>query len=630
MKRIKVITASVIAATLALAAASDALPRDRRRVPGEAAAVQRTGRVAANLPDDGSFEACFFREELLGLRWPGESGTEFLGYGGMILRFRREGDERLIVAGPGDFRGAYIASPEMLFFEGCEGGKRFPDARRDDDGDGMIDEDPLDGADNDGDGYADEDFAAVGNGMTATRAVLPGQGISVRQNSYAWSFGHVRDFIGFSTVLEYQPEGERELPALVDVDIALFMDFRIGRARDDDRGRDDLFYLIRERSGDEEGCRAEGFAAASDSRAGSPIVGFMVLDVAVEGGKSVLPGVDAVILEAQDAPDSLWSRLDFAVEDGETPSRLSVISGSGDGEEEEDSRGYGNLDERFMISNAKRGRLALAGRVERIGRLEPGKCVRITWALVFGRNREALVRNALMARQTWMGAKLDGETVSNWIVPARKAARIRLDAVLAPLWIHGRRKPAAAIKLPSSMDEEVEWLKVSGEMTDTYEVSAGRVMVPVDEKILETGEQFTIEGQMTDGTIFKAVVEEKEIDKFGVDDSISPDRLPDDCLKLFPNPFVADLNVDLHIHEPATFQTLDTSSKTQGASSVRIYDVTGRLVRTILEEEFLHPGDYTMGWDGKDSNGIAVSPGVYYCKLQVGERSLTKRVILLR
>jgi hypothetical protein len=37
-----------------------------------------------------------------------------------------------------------------------------------------------------------------------------------------------------------------------------------------------------------------------------------------------------------------------------------------------------------------------------------------------------------------------------------------------------------------------------------------------------------------------------------------------------------------------------------------------------------------MGWDGKDEGGTRVAPGVYYCRLQIGERSLTRRVILLR
>ena len=49
--------------------------------------------------------------------------------------------------------------------EGAPGGNRQPHPGADDDGDGTIDEDRLDGRDNDGDGLIDEDYAAVGDQM---------------------------------------------------------------------------------------------------------------------------------------------------------------------------------------------------------------------------------------------------------------------------------------------------------------------------------------------------------------------------------------------------------------------------------------------------------------------------------
>ncbi|MCB1184444.1 hypothetical protein KDM41_13530, partial [bacterium] len=49
--------------------------------------------------------------------------------------------------------------------EGAPGGQRGFSVRRDDDQDGRVDEDRLDGRDNDGDGLIDEDFAAMGDAM---------------------------------------------------------------------------------------------------------------------------------------------------------------------------------------------------------------------------------------------------------------------------------------------------------------------------------------------------------------------------------------------------------------------------------------------------------------------------------
>ena len=46
-----------------------------------------------------------------------------------------------------------------------QGGKRYPDPGEDDDGDGLINEDPINGLDDDLDGQIDEDFGAISNQM---------------------------------------------------------------------------------------------------------------------------------------------------------------------------------------------------------------------------------------------------------------------------------------------------------------------------------------------------------------------------------------------------------------------------------------------------------------------------------
>lgn len=75
----------------------------------------------------------------------------------------------------------------------------------DDDGDGLVDEDPLDFIDNDGDGLINEDFAAVSeedtyavyNDLWAAKH-QPGDtpfGIEVIERTYAWSYSYAQDFI---------------------------------------------------------------------------------------------------------------------------------------------------------------------------------------------------------------------------------------------------------------------------------------------------------------------------------------------------------------------------------------------------------------------------------------------------
>jgi len=93
-------------------------------------------------------------------------------------------------------------------FEGAPAGLR----RFDDDGDGAVDEDPLDGLDNDGDGRIDEDFAGISQQMfrttyydTSTWAndafPSPEQkhtplGLKVEQESYQWTDPLFDDFVG--------------------------------------------------------------------------------------------------------------------------------------------------------------------------------------------------------------------------------------------------------------------------------------------------------------------------------------------------------------------------------------------------------------------------------------------------
>jgi hypothetical protein len=254
----------------------------------------------------------------------------------------------------------------------------------------------------------------------------------------------------------------------------------------------------------------------------------------------------------------------------------------------------------------------------------------IEWAVVFGRTRQHLMKNISRARETWEGMETDRGERCRWFVPARKAARIHLEGSPASVWINGSRRPALYVELPPETVEEVEWLRIDGERIESFEQIDDRVVMAVNEEALETGGAIGIEGQLTDGTLFTASVEADAIIKLSGEGVSESKRLPEECLDLFPNPFVTDLNIKVNITELSELSAGRPVSSGAGAGSVKVYDVKGRLVRTILEEETLHPGDYSLGWDGMDEYGTEVSPGVYYCKLQIGEKSLTKRVILLR
>ena len=63
--------------------------------------------------------------------------------------------------------------------------------------------------------------------------------------------------------------------------------------------------------------------------------------------------------------------------------------------------------------------------------------------------------------------------------------------------------------------------------------------------------------------------------------------------------------------------------------SLKIYDVSGRLIRTLVEK-YESEGVHAVFWDGKDHSGMAVASGIYFYKLHAGEFVETKRMVLLR
>ena len=60
-----------------------------------------------------------------------------------------------------------------------------------------------------------------------------------------------------------------------------------------------------------------------------------------------------------------------------------------------------------------------------------------------------------------------------------------------------------------------------------------------------------------------------------------------------------------------------------------VYDVTGRLTRTLISGK-LEPGYYHINWNGKDERGREVTSGVYFYRLTVGSKRMTKKMVYLK
>jgi hypothetical protein len=60
-----------------------------------------------------------------------------------------------------------------------------------------------------------------------------------------------------------------------------------------------------------------------------------------------------------------------------------------------------------------------------------------------------------------------------------------------------------------------------------------------------------------------------------------------------------------------------------------VYDVSGRLVRTLVQGARVPAGKQTAAWNGRDDNGRVVPRGVYFYRLTAGAFSATRRVTLV-
>jgi hypothetical protein len=64
--------------------------------------------------------------------------------------------------------------------------------------------------------------------------------------------------------------------------------------------------------------------------------------------------------------------------------------------------------------------------------------------------------------------------------------------------------------------------------------------------------------------------------------------------------------------------------------TLRVYDVSGRLVATLVDEDST-PGRYEATWEGRTDSGRSVASGIYFYRLTIGEReSFTRKLLLLK
>jgi hypothetical protein len=93
------------------------------------------------------------------------------------------------------------------------------------------------------------------------------------------------------------------------------------------------------------------------------------------------------------------------------------------------------------------------------------------------------------------------------------------------------------------------------------------------------------------------------------------------------------------VQKPILFQSYPNPSKsemtiqysipTKSKVTLIVYDISGRAVRTLVNEN-KEPGSYSILWNGNDNNHRTCAQGIYFCRLRTAEFAENKRLVLIR
>ncbi len=548
-------------------------------------------------------------------------------------------------------------------YEGAPGGIRLPSTGADDDGDGMIDEDWLDGHDNDGDGLIDEDFAGISpqmfsswfsDDMPDSNIIYPEHDpldVMVRMETYQWDDDEFDDFVGVKfTVTNVGDE------ILEDIYFGMFTDADVGRRSDGAYWEDDAcgyWRGVRE-SGYGEVYVDLGYAYDEDGDAGmtTSYYGTMILGCSADTEWPTVRG------QAEWLTFRTFSG-DQPFENGGDPTndfqRYEAMSRFG-----WDSGGSGDC--RYLCSTGE------------YAALQPGESIVFHIANVCGDGLEELLDNAAKCKRFFDGITYEHngeETQVHWMLEEQQLAGV-LDIKpgtcknsfnIKNFEFLGSGNPNKGGKLPVAIlggegfdvaDIDISTVRLNGvapldngqsfcdvagpgdedgdcncttEGPDGHtdlllkfsnqEIAATRIILSIP----QPGEVWTLTmtGEFDDGTEFSmsdCVTFVGEPPNFDKKDRPYLRTGETRLMSASPNPF-----------NPATTIAFELASP--GQVSITVYDVSGRMIRSLVNSH-MPGGMHEVTWNGRDRNGATVASGVYFYRLVAGEILQTKKMVMLR
>ena len=143
-------------------------------------------------------------------------------------------------------------------------------------------------------------------------------------------------------------------------------------------------------------------------------------------------------------------------------------------------------------------------------------------------------------------------------------------------------------------------------------ITADGVVAMVDFRVLRAGDP-----AIRLGGVLARDAANRTIDADGIEQTTRPTPPTQTALLApSPNPFHGDATLTFSLAEP-------------GQVTLVVFSVDGRRVRTLVNTR-CEAGVHQARWDGADDGHRAVAPGVFYARLTVAGRHLTRRLVYLR
>jgi hypothetical protein len=217
------------------------------------------------------------------------------------------------------------------------------------------------------------------------------------------------------------------------------------------------------------------------------------------------------------------------------------------------------------------------------------------------------------------------ESDTRFTVPIEFSSPVSTGGVEARMKYDPQILSVDRINIPAELDGAELYYTVSGGELSLMVVAVGnQPLSPGDNGLLAEVSFEFVPGsnrKMTEISIIGAAGADKEGNRLSLlktSEKVAIERQLTPAVRLAskPNPFLSSTDVSLSI-----------ASGQEG--SLAVYDVTGRLVKTLYSG-YLPEGAHTFRWDGKENAGLQVRSGVYFVRFEGKSSRVTGKLVLLK